>query len=112
MTTITSCALLTPAPEASPEAQREALEAFPAGSKRKQVRICYGKPATVLRLYVKPDLYETIKQTSEYLGNPSGLDFSMSIIGRRALEKYAEVVSAMSKQEVRTEAKHLCEFYR
>lgn len=108
MTTTTSCALLTPAPEASPEVS----EAFPAGSTRKQVRICYGKPATVLRLYIKPSLYDTIKQTSEYLGNPSGLDFSLSILARRSLEQYAERVSAMSRSEVRTEAQHLLDFYR
>lgn len=80
--------------------------------KRSKVCIKYNRPSSCLKLSIKPSLFEELKKTSEYLGNPSGLDFSMSIIARRALERYAEDVQALSSEAAHIEALHLNNFYR
>lgn len=79
---------------------------------RKRVTIHYKQASSVLQLHMKPALLEQLRATSEYLGNPSQLDFSMSILARRSLERYAEHVASLSAEAVHAEALHLYNFYR
>lgn len=91
---------------------RGALLTPPAKPQRKRVTIHYKQASSVLQLHIKPSLLEQLRATSEYLGNPSGLDFSMSILARRALERYAEHVAGLSAEDTYAEATHLYNFYR